>query len=130
MKNVVSRNSVRKSLSVKQQSYDAWRQVAEIWLTSCPEDLMPREIRQTVLFELLQELLSKVRDYSSYTVDSLIFVGYQFHGIRGYRGTMNLNVQRIANFLKEHMQTLPKQRNKISMEMQVFFNPRKLVPTK
>ncbi|CAG2236945.1 NUP192 [Mytilus edulis] len=67
LKNVVSRNSVRKSLSVKQQSYDAWRQVAEIWLTSCPEDLMPREIRQTVLFELLQELLSKVAEEDALT---------------------------------------------------------------
>lgn len=60
MKNIVARNRVRQDLTIKQQSYDAWRQVAEILLTSCPEDLMPREVRQTVLFELLHELLNKV----------------------------------------------------------------------
>jgi hypothetical protein len=60
LKNIVARNRVRQDLTIKQQSYDAWRQITEILLTSCPEDLMPREVRQTVLFELLHELLNKV----------------------------------------------------------------------
>lgn len=63
LENIVNRNRVRQSLTIKQQSYDAWRQVAEILLTACPEDLMPRDVRQKVLFELLQELLNKVNFY-------------------------------------------------------------------
>ena len=80
LKNIVARNAVRKNLSIKQQSYDAWRHVAEILLTSCPEDLMPREVRQTVLFELLQELLSKV--FPNILFISVVFLVNFLHFLR------------------------------------------------
>ncbi|KAK3096434.1 hypothetical protein FSP39_000076 [Pinctada imbricata] len=62
LQNVVLRNKVCQELSIKHQSFDAWRQVTEVLLNACPEDLLPGEIRQTILFELLQELLQKVAD--------------------------------------------------------------------
>ena len=69
--------------------------------------------------------------YNEVIVDSLIFVfDTNFHGFHGYRRTSNLNVQQNTSFLKECMQTLSKPRNKISMNMQAFHNPGKLVPTK
>ncbi|OWF55575.1 nuclear pore complex protein Nup205-like [Mizuhopecten yessoensis] len=67
LRNVVARNEVRVNLKVKQQSFDAWRHVAEILLTSCPEDLLPRDARQAILFELLQDLLQKVGDEAALT---------------------------------------------------------------
>ncbi|XP_055955132.1 nuclear pore complex protein Nup205 [Patella vulgata] len=57
---VVLRNKVRGSLYTKRQSFEAWRQVAEVLLTACPEDVLNGETRQTVIFELLQDLLLKV----------------------------------------------------------------------
>ncbi|XP_046581767.1 nuclear pore complex protein Nup205-like [Haliotis rubra] len=59
---VVARNSVRESLYVKRQSFEAWRQVTEVLLTACPEDVLMGEVRQMVIFEVLQDLLVKVAD--------------------------------------------------------------------
>ncbi|XP_045195259.2 nuclear pore complex protein Nup205-like [Mercenaria mercenaria] len=59
---VIERNKVCQSLHSKHQAFDSWRQVTEIILTACPEDLLQGETRQTVLFELLQDLLMKVAD--------------------------------------------------------------------
>ncbi|KAJ8314739.1 hypothetical protein KUTeg_006889 [Tegillarca granosa] len=67
LKNVVLRNQVRQNLYAKQQSFDAWRQVTEVLLTSCPEDYLPKDVKQAILFELLQELLQKVADEDSLT---------------------------------------------------------------
>ncbi|XP_062614762.1 nuclear pore complex protein Nup205-like, partial [Saccostrea cucullata] len=53
---VVLRNRIRQELSTKQQALEVGRQVTEVLLTTCPEDLLTAEDRQTVLFELLQEL--------------------------------------------------------------------------
>ncbi|XP_064596049.1 nuclear pore complex protein Nup205-like [Liolophura sinensis] len=58
----LARNMVRENLHEKRQAFEAWRQVVEILLTSCPEDLLTGEARQNVLFELLQDLLKKVSD--------------------------------------------------------------------
>ena len=57
---VVERNSTREGLHRQRQNFEAWRQVSEVLLTACPEDLLSGERRQTVIFELLQELLCKV----------------------------------------------------------------------
>ena len=60
LKTVIDRNQVCRSLHSKHQAFEGWRQVTEIVLTSCPEDLLQGELRQTVLFEILQDLLMKV----------------------------------------------------------------------
>ncbi|KAL5010671.1 hypothetical protein ScPMuIL_012976 [Solemya velum] len=62
LKTVVTRNQVRESLHCKRQAFEAWRQVTEVLLTACPEDLLSQEMRQSILFELLQDLLVKVAD--------------------------------------------------------------------
>nr|KAG5691714.1 hypothetical protein BaRGS_010217 [Batillaria attramentaria] len=56
---VVERNGLREALHRERQNLEAWRQVVEVLLTACPEDLLSGERRQTVIFELLQELLAK-----------------------------------------------------------------------
>ena len=60
LKTVVDKNLVCKSLHSKHQGFEGWRQVTEILLTACPEDLLQGELRQTILFEILQDLLIKV----------------------------------------------------------------------
>ncbi|KAL3882663.1 hypothetical protein ACJMK2_028981 [Sinanodonta woodiana] len=59
---VVARNNVSLSLHSKRQAFDAWRHVTEVILSSCPEDLLAGEARQSLLFELLQDLLLKISD--------------------------------------------------------------------
>ena len=64
--NVVERNAYRGMLYSKRQAFDAWRQVVEVILTACSEDLLQGEPRQSVIFELLQDLLVKVRNIKTY----------------------------------------------------------------
>jgi len=59
---LVERNALQESVQVKRQAFDAWRQVVEIVLTACPEDLLTGEARRSAIFELLQDLLTKVQD--------------------------------------------------------------------
>jgi len=59
----VERNALQESVQVKRQAFDAWRQVVEIVLTACPEDLLTGEARRSAIFELLQDLLTKVVIY-------------------------------------------------------------------
>ncbi|KAL8613661.1 hypothetical protein ACOMHN_029753 [Nucella lapillus] len=59
---VVERNSAREVLHRQRQNFESWRQVTEVLLTACPEDLLSGERRQTLIFELLQELLCKVSE--------------------------------------------------------------------
>jgi len=61
--NVVERNSFRESIFCKRQAFEAWRQLVEIILTACPEDLLHGESRQNMLFEILQDLLLKVNEH-------------------------------------------------------------------
>jgi len=56
----VQRNSYQLSVSARRQSFEAWRQLVETLLTGCPADLLTGELRQNVIFELLQDLLDKV----------------------------------------------------------------------
>lgn len=67
LQHVVRRNRIRQELYTKQQALEAWRQVTEVLLTACPEDLLTPEDRQTVLFELLQELQQKVTEDDALT---------------------------------------------------------------
>ncbi|XP_038064864.1 nuclear pore complex protein Nup205-like [Patiria miniata] len=60
--NVTKRNSFCQGLAAKRHNFDAWRQVAEVVLTSCPAEVLPPALKQKVVIELLQELLSKVCD--------------------------------------------------------------------
>ena len=55
----VQRNSYQMSVSARRQSFEAWRQLVEMLLTGCPADLLTGELRQNVIFELLQDLLDK-----------------------------------------------------------------------
>lgn len=57
---VVLRNMMRESLHIKKESFEAWRRVVEVTLASCPTDILPKDTRQTVIADILQDLLSKV----------------------------------------------------------------------
>lgn len=48
-------------MHIKNEAFEAWRRVIEITLASCPADILPKDTRQTVIAEVLQDLLSKVR---------------------------------------------------------------------
>ncbi|PIK55300.1 putative nuclear pore complex protein [Apostichopus japonicus] len=58
----VERNVARLTLKSRRHAFDAWRQVVEVLLTSCSEEILPNDVRQMVTIELLQELLAKVLD--------------------------------------------------------------------
>uniref|UniRef100_T1JB70 Partial AB-hydrolase lipase domain-containing protein n=1 Tax=Strigamia maritima TaxID=126957 RepID=T1JB70_STRMM len=62
---VVKRNKVRENVHAKRQIFDSWRQITEIILTAYPSEVLEGEKRQTVLFELIQELIHKVLNQSS-----------------------------------------------------------------
>ena len=57
---VIERNQLQMAKASKRAALEAWRQVIEVILTACPEDLLSAEMRQNVIFELLHELLHKV----------------------------------------------------------------------
>ena len=57
---MVERNACRESLASKKSGFEAWRQIVEVALTACPDDLLQGESRQNVIFEVLQDLLIKV----------------------------------------------------------------------
>ena len=65
LQNVVLRNMVRESMHIKKELFEAWRRVTEVTLASCPADILPKDTRQTVIAEVLQDLLSKVH-YKGY----------------------------------------------------------------
>ena len=62
----MERNSYQLSVSARRQSFEAWRQLVEMLLTGCPADLLTGELRQNVIFELLQDLLDKASIYSGW----------------------------------------------------------------
>lgn len=57
----MQRNTYQLSVSARRQSFEAWRQLVETLLMGCPPDLLTGELRQNVIFELLQDLLDKAR---------------------------------------------------------------------
>ncbi|XP_023681691.2 nuclear pore complex protein Nup205 isoform X1 [Paramormyrops kingsleyae] len=60
LQQVVERNRVRRSLSAKQQALQSWRALVETMLTACPPDLIPPDIRQLIIRDLLLDLHDKV----------------------------------------------------------------------
>ncbi|XP_071943661.1 nuclear pore complex protein Nup205-like [Antedon mediterranea] len=62
LKNVVECNQSKEMAGAKRHALDAWRQVVEILFASCSQDLLPLDIRETILLDLIQELLTKVTD--------------------------------------------------------------------
>lgn len=54
------RNQVRHSIHAKRMAFEAWRQVVEVVLSSCPDDLLSGENRLNLVTELLQDLLVRV----------------------------------------------------------------------
>ena len=65
----MERNNIQHLIHVKRLVLDAWRQVLEVILNACHEDIISTEQRTTAIFELLQDLLKKVMKS-----DSLIFI--------------------------------------------------------
>ena len=51
---------MRESLHIKKEAFEAWRRVIEVALASCPVEILPRDTRQTVIAEVLQDMLCRV----------------------------------------------------------------------
>ncbi|XP_063674250.1 nuclear pore complex protein Nup205-like [Bolinopsis microptera] len=60
LNNTVERNTIRRKISLKRKAFDAWRQVVEVMIVGCNNELVPS--RQTLLVELTQAILAKSRD--------------------------------------------------------------------
>ena len=59
-KSMVERNNTRALIHTKRSVFNAWRQVVEVILNACPEDILTIEQKTSVIFEILQDLLKKV----------------------------------------------------------------------
>lgn len=57
---VVQRNRLLQCLHAKRHVLESWRQLVEIILTACPQDLVPAEQRQLIIRDLLQDVHDKV----------------------------------------------------------------------
>lgn len=70
---VVERNKLLQCLHAKRHALESWRQLVEIILTACPQDLIQAEDRQLIIRDLLQDVHDKVMLHWTSTV-SLNFV--------------------------------------------------------
>ncbi|XP_064011085.1 nuclear pore complex protein Nup205 [Pogoniulus pusillus] len=59
---VVERNKLLQCLHAKKHALESWRQLVEIILTACPQDLIQVEDRQLIIRDLLQDLHDKILD--------------------------------------------------------------------
>ncbi|XP_072256279.1 nuclear pore complex protein Nup205 [Pyxicephalus adspersus] len=59
---VVQRNRLLQCLHAKRHILESWRQVVEIILTACPQDLIPVEQTQLIIRDLLQDVHNKILD--------------------------------------------------------------------
>ncbi|CAM2098130.1 nuclear pore complex protein Nup205 [Caretta caretta] len=59
---VVERNKLLQCLHAKRHALESWRQLVEIILTACPQDLIQAEDRQLVIRDLLQDVHDKILD--------------------------------------------------------------------
>ena len=59
---MVTNNGTKQAVYTKKHMFEAWRQMVEVILVACPEDLVQGETRQNIIFEILQDLLIKVSD--------------------------------------------------------------------
>ncbi|CAI5785815.1 pore complex Nup205 [Podarcis lilfordi] len=57
---VVERNKLLQCLYAKRHALESWRQLVEIILTACPQDLIQPEDRQLIIRDLLQDLHDKI----------------------------------------------------------------------
>ena len=60
LNNTVERNTIRRKIALKRRAFDAWRQVVEVMVVGCNNELVPA--RQTLLVELTQAILGRSRD--------------------------------------------------------------------
>lgn len=74
---VVERNKLLQCLHAKKHALESWRQLVEIILTACPQDLIQAEDRQLIIRDLLQDVHDKVNLYWKMTL-SLNFVALAF----------------------------------------------------
>ena len=58
---VESRNHVNSHLSANYELFESWRQLVEVMLHCLVHSDMKKELKIAVLFELIQDLLLKVR---------------------------------------------------------------------
>ncbi|XP_074867342.1 nuclear pore complex protein Nup205 [Carettochelys insculpta] len=59
---VVERNKLLQCLHAKRHALESWRQLVEIILTACPQDLIQVEDRQLIIRDLLQDVHDKILD--------------------------------------------------------------------
>ncbi|XP_029472832.1 nuclear pore complex protein Nup205 isoform X2 [Rhinatrema bivittatum] len=59
---VVERNKLLQCLHAKRHALESWRQLVEIILTACPQDLIKAENRQLIIRDLLQDVHDKILD--------------------------------------------------------------------
>ncbi|XP_038608368.1 nuclear pore complex protein Nup205 isoform X2 [Tachyglossus aculeatus] len=59
---VVERNKLLQCLHAKRHTLESWRQLVEIILTACPQELIQAEDRQLIIRDLLQDLHDKILD--------------------------------------------------------------------
>ncbi|XP_021268252.1 nuclear pore complex protein Nup205 [Numida meleagris] len=59
---VVERNKLLQCLHAKKHALESWRQLVEIILTACPQDLIQAEDRQLIIRDLLQDVHDKILD--------------------------------------------------------------------
>ncbi|XP_075066511.1 nuclear pore complex protein Nup205 isoform X3 [Mixophyes fleayi] len=59
---VVERNKLLQCLHAKRHALESWRQLVEIILTTCPQDLIQAEQRQLIIRDLLQDVHDKILD--------------------------------------------------------------------
>ncbi|CAJ0933371.1 unnamed protein product, partial [Ranitomeya imitator] len=62
LQHAVERNKMFQCLHAKRLALESWRQLVEIILTACPQDLIPVEQRQLIIRDLLQDLHDKILD--------------------------------------------------------------------
>ncbi|XP_053884992.1 nuclear pore complex protein Nup205 [Malaclemys terrapin pileata] len=59
---VVERNKLLQCLHAKRHALESWRQLVEIILTACPQDLIQAEDRQLIIRDLLHDVHDKILD--------------------------------------------------------------------
>uniref|UniRef100_A0A0N8ESW6 Nuclear pore complex protein Nup205 n=1 Tax=Heterocephalus glaber TaxID=10181 RepID=A0A0N8ESW6_HETGA len=59
---VVGRNKLLQCLHAKRHVLESWRQLVEIILTACPQDLIQAEDRQLIIRDILQDVHDKILD--------------------------------------------------------------------
>uniref|UniRef100_A0A8C5QUY0 Nucleoporin 205 n=1 Tax=Leptobrachium leishanense TaxID=445787 RepID=A0A8C5QUY0_9ANUR len=57
---VVERNKLLQCLQAKRHALESWRQLVEVILTACPQDLIQAEQRQLIIRDLLQDVHEKI----------------------------------------------------------------------